>query len=73
MLTQHAERGAHALIEAILAAIDEFTGGAAQYDDMTLVAIRRQPTLPEEAIPVDWTHASFPSQRMPAYVRRRAV
>ncbi len=73
VLTQHAERGAHGLIEAILDAITEFTGGAAQYDDMTLVAIRRQPTLPEEGIPVDWTHASFPSQRMPAYVRRRAV
>ncbi len=68
-----ADGGAHALLEDVLAAIDEFTGGAAQYDDMTLVAVRRQPTLPEEAIPVDWTHASFPSQRMPAYVRRRAV
>ncbi len=73
VLVQHADRGAHALVEAVLAAIDDFTGGAAQYDDMTLVAVRRQPTLPEEAIPVDWTHASFPSQRMPAYVRRRAV
>ena len=73
VLLAHAERGAHALIEAILAGIDEFTGGAAQYDDMTLVAVRRLPTLPDEAIPVDWTHASFPSQRMPAYVRRRAV
>jgi sigma-B regulation protein RsbU (phosphoserine phosphatase) len=73
VLVANAERGAQALIEAILAAIDEFTGGAAQYDDMTLVAVRRLPTLPDEAIPVDWTHASFPSQRMPAYVRRRAV
>lgn len=73
LVVAHADHGAHALIEAILAAIDEFTGGAAQYDDMTLVAIRRLPTLPDEAIPVDWTHASFPSQRMPAYVRRRAV
>jgi phosphoserine phosphatase RsbU/P len=73
VVVENAEHGAHALIEAILTAIDEFTGGNAQYDDMTLVAIRRQPTLPDEAIPVDWTHASFPSQRMPAYVRRRAV
>ncbi len=73
VLVAHADRGAHALIDAILDAIDDFTGGAAQYDDMTLVVVRRQPTLPDEAIPVDWTHASFPSQRMPAYVRRRAV
>lgn len=73
VITRCTNRGAHDLIEEVLAAIDEFTGGAAQYDDMTLVAVRRQPTLPDEAIPVDWTHASFPSQRMPAYVRRRAV
>lgn len=73
VLVAHAGRGSQALMDAILAAVDEFTGGAAQYDDMTLVAVRRQPTLPDQAIPVDWTQASFPSQRMPAYVRRRAV
>jgi sigma-B regulation protein RsbU (phosphoserine phosphatase) len=64
---------ARALLDTILAAIERFTGGAAQYDDMTLVAVRRQPQAPEEAIPVDWSQASFPSQRIPAYVRRRAV
>jgi sigma-B regulation protein RsbU (phosphoserine phosphatase) len=67
------EHGAQRFVDSILAAIDTFTGGAAQYDDMTLVAVRRQPTPPDEAMPVDWTQAQFPSQRMPAYVRRRAV
>ena len=64
---------ASTLIQSILSDVDEFTGGAAQYDDMTLVAVRRQPTAPADAIPTDWTRASFPSQSMPSYVRRRAV
>lgn len=72
-LLSHAGESASALIKGILGAIDVFTGGTAQYDDMTLVAVRRQPTAPVDAIPTDWTRASFPSQNMPAYVRRRAV
>ncbi len=73
VVRHNAGLSAQALLDAILAAIERFTGGAAQYDDMTLVAVRRQPQAPEEAIPVDWSQASFPSQRVPAYVRRRAV
>jgi phosphoserine phosphatase RsbU/P len=72
-LLKHAGLSAQVLLDTLLSAIDDFTGGAAQYDDMTLVAVRRQPDMPEEAIPVDWSLASFPSQRVPAYVRRRAV
>jgi len=72
-LLAHTGECASDLIQSILRDIDEFTGGAAQYDDMTLVAVRRQPTAPADAIPTDWTRASFPSQHMPSYVRRRAV
>lgn len=73
LVRANAGLSARALLDAILAGIERFTGGASQYDDMTLVAVRRLPNAPEEAIPVDWSQASFPSQRMPAYVRRRAV
>ena len=72
-LLAHIGESASDLIQSILRSVDEFTGGAAQYDDMTLVAVRRQPTAPADAIPTDWTRASFPSQHMPSYVRRRAV
>ncbi len=72
-LLAHAGESASTLIQSILHALDEFTGGAAQYDDMTLVAVRHQTTAPVDAIPTDWTRASFPSQHMPSYVRRRAV
>jgi len=70
---EHARETVENLIRAVLDAIDVFTGGEAQYDDITLVAVRRQPIAPQEAIPADWTRANFPAQRMPAYVRRRAV
>lgn len=73
IVRDNAGLSAQALLDTILATIERFTGGAAQYDDMTLVAVRRRPDAPEEAIPVDWSQASFPSQRVPAYVRRRAV
>ena len=72
-LIDYAGQSARAVIRGIMDALDSFAQGATQYDDVTLVAIRRQSALPDEAIPTDWTHANFSSQRMPTYVRRRAV
>lgn len=73
VLVDHAGQSAHAIIRGILDALDSFAQDATQYDDVTLVVIRRQSAMPDEAIPTDWTHANFRSQRMPTYVRRRAV
>lgn len=73
VLHDHAGQSAHEIISAILDALDVFTQGTGQFDDVTLVVVRRQPAVPDEAIPTDWTRANFRSQRMPTYVRRRAV
>jgi serine phosphatase RsbU (regulator of sigma subunit) len=65
--------GAEAVVQGVLEALDEFAEGTEQSDDVTMVAVRRNPTLPAQALPEDWTQATFPSQQIPAYVRRRAV
>ena len=37
---------------ALLAALHDFGGGEAQFDDITLVVVRREPQTPEREIPV---------------------
>lgn len=39
-IARHAHRGAPAIVEEILAAVDRFAAGVSQFDDITLVALR---------------------------------
>lgn len=73
VLNERSRDGAAAVVQGVLDALDAFRDGAEQADDVTMVAIKRNPNLPSQALPEDWTQAAFPSQQIPAYVRRRAV
>ena len=44
--------GAHLDDAAVLAAVHDFAGSEAQFDDITLVLVRREPQAPEREIPM---------------------
>lgn len=49
VIDRHADQGAHALCEAIVADVKRHIGDAEQSDDMTVLVIQRRPTAPSPA------------------------